>query len=282
MIPHVIVDRKEMMSAYMTVASVAASYKVETTKSIVEGWNMLRKRIQKTENLDFLATMLSIPYIFGTAELSTQTDKTLDTLFAQIDQMKDDLIKEGLKDVSDRDIAVAFLTNASVSHSKGMSSRRAIIKQYQDVRVNVPVMDNFDILAANLAVSRIMDVKKHPVPPEVIKETFDGMRQEIEKGLEPDLKEALGSGFGDNFLSTCTLTSAYIEISPKLEKYKDILTTWQSLKRFTESAKRSEIIAIILFAGKIRDIDSMHLLQMGTLDDQIKSIKDHIEMFDTR
>ena len=115
---------------------------------------------------------------------------------------------------------------------------------------------------------------------EFLKTDFRGLEQMLEEWS--DLKEALGTGFGDNFLSTCTLTSAYIEISPKLEKYKDILTTWQSLKRFTESAKRSEIIAIILFAGKIRDIDSMHLLQMGTLDDQIKGIKEHIEMFDTR
>lgn len=276
---NIIIEKRDAIASFMTMASVASSYKVETTKNIAEGWNSLRQMVKNTDNLDYLATILSLSTVFGTAELTQQSTQSLEQIFNQIDLMKEDLKKEGVVEASDSDIAIAFLVNSSVSHSKGMSSRKALINHYQEIKDTITINDNKDVLAVHLSGARLMDVSKHPVPPELIKETFDGIRAEVDKSLEPDKAQLLEQGFGDNLLAACALTSAYIEISPKVEKYKDILNTWDSLLKYTIDSSQTQIISAILFAGKIRDLDSMHLFQLGALDEQIAAIDKHIKMY---
>jgi hypothetical protein len=278
MAENVAVDRKDLIAAYMTTASVASSYKVESTKTIVEGWNRFRKLVGGEDNLEFLATLLSIPSVFGTAELNPEDEAGMKQVMQQIGLMREDLEKEGVGDVDEKDLALAFLTNASVSHSKGLSSRKAIIQHFKEIKDLVALDSNQDLLGAYLAISRIMDVKKHPVAPDIIKEMFEGMRGEVEKNINDSMRSSLGEGFGDNMMATCTLTAAYIEISPKVEKYKDILETWSSLVEQTDTNVPAEIISVVLFAGKIRDLDSMHLLQLGTIADQISNIQNLVEM----
>jgi len=277
MVEHVSVERSDLIAAYMTTASVASSYKVESTKTIVEGWSNFRKLVTGWDELDFLATLLSIPSVFGTAELDPEDDSAMQQVINQIKLMKEEMTKEGITTVTEKELTIAFLANASVSHSKGLSSRRAVISHFKEINDLVAVETNEDLLAAYLAIARIMDVKKHPVEPDIIKEMYDGMRTEVEKGLDASFKTVLEQGFGDNIMATCILTAAYIEISPKVEKYKDIMQTWQSLLEHTTSPEPSETIAIVLFSGKIRDIDSMHLLQLVAITDQIAGIKQMVD-----
>ncbi len=277
MVEHVFVEKGDLIAAYMTTASVASSYKVESTKTIVEGWSRFRKLVQGWDDANFLATLLSLPSVFGTAELNPDDENSLKMVINQIDLMKEELQKEGVTAGDEKSIAVAFLTNASVSHTKGLSSRRAIISHFKEIRELVALENNKDLLAAYLALSRIMDVKKHPVAPDIIKEMYEGMKGEVDRGLESSLNSTLESGFGDNLMAACSLCAAYIEISPKVEKYKDIMDTWASLLDHSTSSDPSETIAIILFSGKIRDLDSMHLLQMGAISDQIAGIKQMVD-----
>jgi hypothetical protein len=277
MVENVSVEKGDLIAAYMTTAHVASSYKVESTKTIVDGWNKFRQMAQGWDDLDFLATLLSLPSVFGTAELNPDDENALNQVVNQIGLMKEELTKENISTVEKEDLAVAFLTNASVAHSKGLSSRKATIQQYQEIKGLVKLEDNRDMLASFLTISRIMDVKKHPVSPDLVKEMFDGMRSEVEKGLDDSMRAVLENGFGDNLMATCSLTAAYIEISPKVEKYKDIMQTWSSLLDHTLSPNPSETISVVLFSGKIRDLDSMHLLQLGNISDQITSIKQLVE-----
>jgi hypothetical protein len=277
MVENVSVEKGDLIAAYMTTAHVASSYKVESTKTIVEGWNKFRKMAQGWDDLDFLATLLSLPSVFGTAELNPDDENALNMVVNQIGLMKEELTKENISSVEKADLAIAFVTNASVAHSKGMSNRKATIQQYQEIKGLIPLNDNRDMLASFLTISRLMDVKKHPVAPDMVKEMYEGMRAEVDRGLDPSMSSVLDNGFGDNLMAACSLTAAYIEISPKVEKYKDIMDTWASLLEHALSPDPAETIAVVLFSGKIRDLDSMHLLQLGNISDQIASLKQLVE-----
>jgi hypothetical protein len=64
---------------------------------------------------------------------------------------------------------------------------------------------------------------------------------------------------GQKELAAAFVTSAYIEISPKVEKIRDIVDMWVQVGQQLPITNQWDYIASILATGRIRDMNAQHI-----------------------
>ncbi len=266
------VNNRDIIAAYLTTACIARSYRVESTRNTVDLWKELKLNIPLESNADLAATMLSLPMIIGTKDTETFDQTTYKSYHEQIEKTRIEMQESFPEDIDDAQIASAFIANASMSGVKGGDTRKKTIAHWKEVHESLSYEDPVDYLAAYLSPARIMDVREHPVDIYMIKDMQAGLKEELLKVLDDEAVESMKEVPSHGVLATCALAAAYIEISPKVERFRDIVNTWNELSHLAISPDAEYVIATVLMSGRIRDMDSMHLVQLGSLESQIATI----------
>jgi hypothetical protein len=144
-----------------------------------------------------------------------------------------------------------------------------VINLWDEFRKNITIKDPIDLAASVLATGRIMDLRVDVKSPEVLTEIVSNIRIELESQstVNNDYKE----------LAILLLAAAFIELSPKVEKYRDIVESWVELKGKLNVSNIQDIVSVILFSGKIRDMDVSTLLYPTSISDQIGLIRSALD-----
>jgi hypothetical protein len=117
-----------------------------------------------------------------------------------------------------------------------------------------------------LTTGRIVELKIRAGGFSFINDVYLTIKGEISKftlGMTINKKE-LGAAF---------TTSAYIEISRKVEKIRDIVNYWMKFNEKISVENQWDFIAVILSTGKIKDMDAQHIQiheGLGNLNEKIR------------
>jgi hypothetical protein len=258
-------DRQAVCAALLTMASISSSYKVESTKAIAELWSDIKSKIPINDDIDYVAIILSLGRI---ADL--QADQiNIEALQEIVTSFRGRLNEMGSIQGTITDLGAAYLTSSCVSHSHEVESTTSVVNLWDEFRKNIPVKDANDLASSVLATGRIMDLRADVKSPDTLSEIVTNIRNEFgEHNIEHvDFKE----------LSILLLSAAFIELSPKVEKYRDIVKSWQDLKRIVSVKEIKDIVSLILFSGKIRDMDMSMLMYPSSITDQIGFIRNALD-----
>ena len=254
-------DRRDVCAALVTMASISSSYKVENTQAIAELTKDVRNNIPVKDNADYIAVILSLGRI---VDLGADQINVAD-LQMVISSFREKLDNLGTTQGTATDLGAAYLTMSCVSHSHEVETTTTIVSFWDEIRKNVTIKDQADLASAVLATGRIMDIRIEVKVPEVLADIVENIRKEMksEKNVQVDFKD----------LSILLLAAAFVELSPKVEKYRDIIKTWLDLKSMLTVSNIKDIVSIILFSGKIRDLDTSLMIQPSSLTEQIGFIR---------
>jgi hypothetical protein len=241
--------KNDEISAFLTSTFISHTYEVESTQTIVTLWDNIRNTIKLKDELDFISAMLAsgrvMDYRFEISDLNVLnriiTDINTNIVSRKIESS--DIQKE---------LLYALITSASISRSEKVESIRDIVDLWVEVKEGIEVKDNLDLIAAVLTTGRVMELKIRAGGLDFINTIY----MNIKKELTPQLS---GAEITQKELSSALLTSAYIEISKKVEKIRDIVEAWENIRSDLAVKDQWDYIASILSTGKIRDMDAMHI-----------------------
>jgi len=253
-------DRRDVCSALITMASISSSYKVESTKAIIKLWDDIRANIPIKDEIDNVAVVLSLGRIVDLQADQINIEDLQEVVNSFRSKMEDRNISQGTL----ADLGAAYLTMASVSHSHEIESTVSIVNLWDEVRKSIPLNDQLDLASTILATGRIMDLRIDVKSSEILMEIVQNIKKEMESsGLtQVDYKEQ----------AILLLAAAFVELSPKVETYRDIVKSWLELRNIISVSTINDIVALILFSGKVRDMDTSMFMHPSSLTDQIKYI----------
>jgi len=254
-------DRRDVCAALQTMASISSSYKVESTKDIIQLWHDIRSNIQIKDDIDYVAVILSLGRI-----VDLQSDQiNVTELQALVNSFRGKMEEVGITQPTLTDQGAAYLTMSCISHSTEVESTSSVLTLWDELRSQVSIRDNLDLASAVLATGRIMDLRADVKSPDALTEIVQSIRADMETQQfgEVDYRE----------LSLLLLSAAIVELSPKVEKYRDIVNSWVDLRAMVSVSSIRDIVAIILFAGKIRDLDISMFMQPSSITEQINMIR---------
>jgi hypothetical protein len=246
-----IVDTKknDEISAFLTSTFISHTYEVESTQSIVTLWDNIRKTVKIKDNLDYVSAMLAsgrvMDYRFEISDLNVLnriiTDINTNIVSRKIESS--DIQKE---------LVYALITSASISRSEKVENIRDIVDIWVEIKEGMEIKDDMDLIAAVLTTGRVLELKIRAGGLDFINTIY----MNIKKELAPQFS---GTEITQKELSAAFLTSAYIEISKKVEKIRDIVEAWENVKSDLAIMDQWDYIASILSTGKIKDMDALHI-----------------------
>lgn len=259
---------KDIVIAHLTQACVSHSYKVETIKDISAIWLDLKQGVTIRDDVDLLCGMLACGRIMDLKEeINTHTAVTNIIRSIRIEVEKENIIPNS----TDKEFMFAHISAAVVENMDKVLALREIVKTWMDIRDTLEINSNMDLVCGFLTVGRILELSVEIENSDSVKNIFMMLHGELKemKGLEE---------FSYNEYAAGVITSAYVEITPKLEKIRDIINTWQWARENIPIENKLDFIAAILAAGRIKDLDAKHMLLQESLSDIIGRIKERIEV----
>jgi hypothetical protein len=259
---------KDIIIAYLTQACVSHSYKVETVKDIAAIWKDLRQGINLRDDVDLLSGVLACGRIMDLKEeISTHQAVTNIIRSIRIEMEKENIIPNS----SDKEFMYAHLSAAVVENTDKVMALRDIVQTWMDLRDTVEMSSALDMVCGFLTVGRILELRVEIENSDSVKNIFMMLHGELEEqeGLEE---------ISYNDYAAAIITSAYVEITPKLEKIRDIINTWQWARENLPIENKLDFISAILAAGRIKDLDAKHMLLQESLSEIINRIKERIEV----
>ncbi len=260
-------SNKDEISAFLTITFISHSYEVESTPSIVELWDDTRKSVELKENLDYVSALLGTGRImdYGFEILSPSIINTIiidiNKNFAGRDMQSSDLQKE---------LVCALITSAGISRSDKVETIREIVDLWVEIKDGLVIKDDLDLIAAILTIGRIMELKARVEGFPFINGIFESIRRELDQ-------HASDMTITKKELAAAFLTSAYIEVSPKVEKIRDMVDTWLKICDQISIAGQWDYITMILSTGKIRDMDAAHVLGQENLRNITEKMRSEID-----
>jgi len=164
----------------------------------------------------------------------------------------------------------ALITAAGISRSDKVETVREIVDLWVQVNDGLVLKNDLDLIAAILTVGRLMELRAKVEGFPYINDIYLSVINELSQhapGREVKKKE----------IAAALITSAYIEVSPKVEKIRDMVDTWISIcdKIFVED--QWDYITMILSTGKIKDMDAQHISDIENLTFTQDKLREHIE-----
>ena len=254
------------IAALLASACVSSTYEVESTRDIVNVWDNLRKNIKIKDDVEFIAAILTTGRIMhGNIEVKdpNQVMEIVDTFSTEIKRQVGDQM------YTQKDFCAAFLSAACVSHSKKIVSAKDIVGLWEDIRKNIKISSDSEVIAAILTAGRIVDTRCRQEGFIVISDTFNNVTDEVEK-------RASEIDFGLKAISSAMMASAAIEITPKVEKIRDMVDAWISLSGQFKITNHEEYIGAILTAGRIKDLNAQHFMIPESMTDIHSKIVEYI------
>ena len=101
---------------------------------------------------------------------------------------------------------------------------------------------------------------------------------DIYKSIKDELEQqASDRTISQKELAGAFITAAYIEISPKVEKIRDIVELWQSISDKIPYKTQWDYIGSILSTGRIKDMDIQHLITREDMMNINKKIRKELK-----
>ncbi len=255
------------VSAFLTTTFISHSYEVESTSSIVSLWDNIRNNITLQDDMDYISAILA-------------TGRIMDYRY----EIKDpDIVNTIISDINknlsgrtitradfQRELVSAFITAASISRTEEVEHIREIVNLWTIVTEKLPLNDELDLIAGILSIGRIMELKINIKGYQVINDIFISIRSELGQ-------HATANQIGQKELSAAFVTAAYIEVSPKVEKIRDIVETWMQIGETLNVQNHWDYIASILTTGRIRDMNAQHMLAHDDLSMIYQKIREQIK-----
>jgi hypothetical protein len=246
-----IIDTSEMdeISAFLTSTFIAHTYEVESTPAIVALWDRLRNNVKLKDELDYISAMLATGRIMD----YRMEIEDLNTLNRIITDINTNIIGRKIESSDiQKELIYALITSSSISRSEKVENIRDIVDLWVQIMEGIEIKDDLDLIAAILTTGRIMELKIRAGGLDFINTIFLNLRKELEPRIS-------GAQITKKELSAALLTSAYIEVSKKVEKIRDIADAWQRVCEDISVESQWDYISVILSTGKIRDMDAMHI-----------------------
>jgi hypothetical protein len=269
LIPSRGISLEEEGAAFLTAALVAQSPKVESTTTIVKLWLELQKRSAIKDEIDYIVAILTS----GRALDIKEEIKNLDIVFSSMRMINKEIrAYVDSPEKLDKNAALhAFLTSAVVSDTKKIESTKEIANLWRHMQKDVTIAGDRDMIVSILTLGRITELKLPISTPEQVREIMGQIGKEI--GIAYGKKPFK---IGNKEIVSAYLTSAFISATPKMERIRDIVETWQYLMKETKVQDEDDMISIILATGRVKDLDSMHMVNATSVKDLIKKIKGQI------
>jgi hypothetical protein len=238
------------ISAILTSACVASTYEVETTKDIVQMWQKIKTENSFTEDIDFISAILATGRIMHGSSDMKDPDRikdVVDTFKQEVKRRSDDITFD------QNAFCAAIMASACVSRSDKIVSAKNIVSLWKEIIEKINISDDYDIVSAILTSSRIADLRCQTEGLIAIHDTFE------------NVKVAVNQKVGHINMTKREIASAYvaaacIEITPKVEKIRDMVESWQAINEQLLIKSNEEYIAAVLTAGRIKDMNAHHLL----------------------
>lgn len=245
------------ISALLTSACVSSTYEVESTKDIVEMWKKIKGNINLKEDIDFISAILCTGRIMhGTSEMK-DPEKIMD----MIETFKNEINRKTETTIyNQNDYCAALMSAAFVSRSTKIVSAKDIIQLWGDIKNKIKIADDYDLISTILTSSRIADMRFQTDNLIAVGDTFENVKNAVNKkvsNVNMTVRE----------LATAYIAAACIEITPKVEKIRDMIGAWQSINEQLTIKNNDEYVAAILTAGRIKDLDAQHFMIPESIND---------------
>lgn len=242
-------SKTDVISAFLTTTFISHTYEVESTQAIVDLWDNLRKNVNLKEDLDYISAMLAT----GRVRDYRFEIENMNFLQTIINDINTNIQSRKIESADlQRELVYAHLTSVSISRSDKVENIREIVDLWMQIKEGIEINDDLDLIAAILTTGRIMELKIKAGGLEFINTIFMNLKKELSSQLA-------GSAITQKEISAAFLTSAYIEISKKVEKIRDIVDAWENIRKGLKIKDEWDYIASILSTGKIKDMDAMHI-----------------------
>ncbi len=268
-VPEIIdTSNSDEISAIVAATFISQTYKVESTRSIVDFWDKIRKNIKVQNNLDFVSVLLTIGRLMDVKE-ELDDEKFIQMLTEISTTILRDLKNRGhVEDINNSNFVTALISSAFISSSNGIETINEIIEYWERINNEIVLATDLDQLAGVLTIGRIMEGKYQ----------IDDMRQIIE--VHNKLKESLleiidDDGVEQIHLAAAFLANAYIEITPKVERIQDMVLFWLEVQKDLVVKDNIDYITSILTYGRIRDLKEQYFIT----DSDISEIKNNLRKF---
>jgi len=221
--------------------------------------------VDVNDDVDYISVLLGMGRIVDLQAEQINKDEITSIVTAFKDKVSGMKVNSG----SVQDIGAAFLTSSCVSHSNEVETTNSVVKLWDNLREQVPINDQKDLAATILGTGRIMDIRVDVKDPKVLKDIVSNIRKEMEDHVVESVtfKE----------MSILLLAAAFVELSPKVEKYRDIVRSWTELRDTLHPNDDVDIVSVILFSGKIKDLDTSMMIQASSVTDQVGFIRTALE-----
>jgi hypothetical protein len=240
---------------------------VESTQVIVALWDRLRKNVKLKDELDYISAMLATGRVMDYS-MEIEDLETLNKIIADINT---NIIGRKIESSDiQKELIYALITSSSISRSEKVENIRDIVDLWVQLTEGIEIKDDLDLIAAILTTGRIMELKIRAGGLDFINTIFLNLKKELEPRLS-------GAQITRKELSAALLTAAYIEVSKKVEKIRDIAEAWQMICKNISIDSSWDYISVILSTGKIKDMDAMHIEGHEGLQNINEKIREEIK-----
>lgn len=258
------------ISAFITAALISHTNKVESTRSIVDIWDDLRKNLEVENNLDFLSVLLGLGRLLDIKEQLSEL-KFIEMLNEISKSILKDLEKRGHEpDINDTKFITAMISSACISRSEGIETVNEIIEKWEEINREIIIETDLDILAAVLTIGKIIENRYE------LEDVFEIVK------IYNQIKEHLFEFFDEReveqiHIAAAFLANAYIEVEQKVERIQAIIIYWLEVQKELVVDDKIDYISSILTYGRIRDLNSQFHLAGTSIADIKNSVRKFIE-----
>lgn len=267
MIQLVDTSNPDEISAFLTTTFISHSYEVETTQSVISLWEHLRKNVDLKEDIDYVAAMLATGRIMDYG-FELKDPDIFSTIISDI--AKNIASRKIVSSDLQKELVAALITAAGISRSDKVETVREIVDLWVQVNHGLVLKNDLELVAAILTVGRIMELRTRVEGFPYINDIYLSIINELSQHV-PD------KPISKKEIAAALITSAYIEVSPKVEKIRDIVATWTSICDTIFVEDQWDYITMILSTGKIKDMDAQHISDIENLTFTQDKLREHIE-----
>lgn len=267
LLPDKEISLKEEGAAFLTAALVAKSYTVETTSNIVKLWRKMQDVVPISTDVEYVSAILVTGKIMDFKTELNDPDK----VSSMVEFMKKGVIGTGRDSTGHGAIVAAFLTSAFIAETREVETTSQTVKIWEEISETLDVTGHEDVIPGLLAVGRITELKRPVTDVAEVRDIYNVLRSEVQAELRKrDIK------LRNRDVVTAFLASALIGASPKVERIRDSVNTWLTVREALNVFEDEDIISVILAAGRVKDLDALHMVSPDSLESLVKKIKDRV------
>jgi len=264
------ISNTDDISALVTSAFISSTYKVESTRSIVEIWREIKDKISLSDNLETVSAILALGRMMDIKE-EIEKNLYINMYLELVTNFSSDLKNRGHSaDMDDSKIITAMITAACISRTEAIETINEIINQWEEITGKIQIKDDLDKISSILTIGRINEYRYNINNIDQILDILSKLREY--------LSEIIGSKkVEQRDLAAAFITAAYLEITPKVERIQDMVTFWHELREKIKIKDHTDYVSAILASGRIRDLNAQFFLTDNTIFEIRDAIRNYID-----